>query len=101
MSKEEKAAWKIQAMAKVFLNKLRFRQSLYKLILFKNIVETKIHKEKMQLLFAFEQMIINTEDQDTQEQIEYAQEEIDGDDPYFRDQIAQLYNPLYNGMTDA
>ena len=30
---------------------------------------------------------------------EYTQEEME--DPYFRDQIAQLYNPLYNGMTDA
>jgi len=40
-----------------------FRVSLYKLILLKNIVETKVHKEKMQVLFAFEQLIINTEDQ--------------------------------------
>lgn len=30
----------------------------------KNIIETKIYKEKMQMLFAFEQIIINTEDPD-------------------------------------
>jgi hypothetical protein len=30
----------------------------------KNIIETKVHKEKMQMLFAFEQLIINTEDPD-------------------------------------
>jgi hypothetical protein len=70
------------------------------LILFKNIVETKVHKEKMQLLFAFEQIIINTEEEQDQEQLqEHTQEDME--DPYFRDQIAQLYNPLYNGMTDA
>jgi len=31
-----------------------FRLSLYKLILLKNILDTKLHKEKMQMLFAFE-----------------------------------------------
>ena len=62
VNREEEGARKIQKQAKVFLSKLRFRQALYKLILFKNIVETKVHKERMQLLFAFEQMIINTED---------------------------------------
>ena len=42
----------------------RFRTSLYKLIVLKYIIETKVHKEKMQMLFAFEQLIINTEDPD-------------------------------------
>lgn len=32
-------------------------------MLLKNIVENKVHKEKMQMLYAFEQMIINTEDE--------------------------------------
>lgn len=41
-----------------------FRVALYKLILLKNIVETKMHKERMQVLYAFEQLIINTEDMD-------------------------------------
>jgi hypothetical protein len=31
-----------------------FRVALYKLILLKNIVETKMHKERMQMLYAFE-----------------------------------------------
>ena len=39
-----------------------FRVNLYKLILLKNIVETKVHKERMQMLYCFEQLIINTED---------------------------------------
>ena len=55
---------KIQRQARVYLNCRRFRTSLYKLILLKNIIETKVHKEKMQMLFAFEQLIINTEDPD-------------------------------------
>jgi len=36
------------------LNLQNFRLSLYKLIMIKNIVETKVHKEKMSMLFAFE-----------------------------------------------
>ena len=47
-----------------------FRVALYKLILLKNIVETKIHKEKIQMLYAFEQLIINTEDFDEEEYYE-------------------------------
>jgi hypothetical protein len=43
-----------------------FRIQLYKLILLKNIIDTKVHKEKMQCLFAFEQLIINTEDPNEQ-----------------------------------
>ena len=44
-----------------------FRVALYKLILLKNIVETKMHKERMQLLYSFEQLIINTEEFDENE----------------------------------
>lgn len=32
-------------------------------MLLKNLLENKVHKEKMQMLYAFEQMIINTEDE--------------------------------------
>jgi hypothetical protein len=49
------------------LARKRFRLSLYKLMLFKNIIENKVHKEKMQMLYAFEQMIINTEDENDQD----------------------------------
>ena len=45
------------------LARKHFRLSLYKLMLLKNIIENKVHKEKMQMLYAFEQMIINTEDE--------------------------------------
>ena len=70
------------------------------------------------MLYAFEQLIINTEDFDEEEY--YEQEggsptkfiEIQGaedrikealaneTDPYLREQLEQLYNPLYKGMHD-
>jgi hypothetical protein len=34
--------------------RIRFRTNLYKLIIFRNIIDNKIHKEKMAKLFAFE-----------------------------------------------
>jgi hypothetical protein len=43
------------------ISRIKFRNNLYKLILFRNIIENKIHKEKLQLLYGFEQFIINTE----------------------------------------
>jgi hypothetical protein len=58
------------------LARKRFRLSLYKLMLFKNIVENKVHKEKMQMLYAFEQMIINTEDEDYYEEAGYEEDQI-------------------------
>lgn len=58
----EEAACKIQRQVRVMIARNNFRVSLYKLILLKNILDTKLHKEKMQMLFAFEQLIINTED---------------------------------------
>lgn len=42
-----------------------------------------MHKEKMQMLFAFEQLIINTEAEDTQDPI--VESEGDMEDPYFRE----------------
>lgn len=42
--------------------RLRFRHSLLKMIMLRNIIINKVHNEKMSLLFAFEQLIINTED---------------------------------------
>jgi hypothetical protein len=36
------------------IKKKNFRVNLYKLILFKNIVENKVHREKMSMLYAFE-----------------------------------------------
>jgi len=57
-----KAALVIQRQARVMIARNNFRVALYKLILLKNIVETKMHKERMQMLYAFEQLIINTEE---------------------------------------
>lgn len=48
------AAAKIQRAARKMLARKSFRINLYKLMLFKNIVENKVHKEKMQMLYAFE-----------------------------------------------
>jgi hypothetical protein len=50
----DKAATKIQRAARKMLARKHFRISLYKLMLLKNIVENKVHKEKMQMLYAFE-----------------------------------------------
>ena len=50
--------------------RIRFRNSLYKMILLRNIIENKMHKEKMALLFGFEQFIINTEDYLLDQQIQ-------------------------------
>lgn len=57
-------------------------------MLLRNIVENKVHKEKMSMLYAFEQMIINTEDEDEEYYDEgYGDEGLDAegyvDDPYF------------------
>ena len=46
-------------------------------MLLKNIVENKVHKEKMQMLYAFEQLIINTEDENEQEYYDEAYGEED------------------------
>ena len=45
------------------LSRKHFRLALYKMMLLKNIIENKQHKEKMNMLYAFEQLIINTEDE--------------------------------------
>ncbi len=63
----EQKVIKIQRQARVMLNCKRFRVHFYRLVLLKSILEAKIHKEKMQMLFAFEQLIINTEDPDDSE----------------------------------
>lgn len=59
-----KAAQVIQRQARVMIARNNFRVALYRLILLKNIVDTKIHKERMQMLYCYEQLIINTEDFD-------------------------------------
>lgn len=58
----DESAVKIQRAARKMISRIRFRNSLYKMILLRNIIENKMHKEKMALLFGFEQFIINTED---------------------------------------
>lgn len=48
----------------MWLNRKRFSKRLYRLILVKNLIQAKVHKEQMSVLFAFEQLIMNTEDPD-------------------------------------
>lgn len=61
------------------LNRLRFRRSLFKLLIFRNIVENKVHKENMVKLFAFEQLIINTEEQQELELLKEQEEKEQAD----------------------
>jgi translation initiation factor IF-1 len=44
----------IQTAVRKMLKRKRFRLNLYKLMLVRNIVENKMHKERMQMLYAFE-----------------------------------------------
>ena len=59
----------------MMLSKIRFRTCLYKLILLRNIIENKVHREKMSLLFSFEQLIINTEEAQEEEELRAQEEE--------------------------
>lgn len=69
---------KIQRAVRRMISRKRFRVNLYKMMLFKNLVDNKVHKEKMTMLYAFEQLIINTEDgggEDYYEEDEYGEED--------------------------
>ena len=59
----DESARRIQRAARKMIARIRFRHHLYKLLVFRNIVEMKMHKEKMATLYGFEQLIINTEEQ--------------------------------------
>jgi len=50
----DESAERIQRCARKMLNRIRFRNHLYRLILFKSLLENKVHKEKMATLYAFE-----------------------------------------------
>jgi hypothetical protein len=45
------------------LNRLKFRRNLFKLLILKNVIETKVHKENMVKMFVFERLIANTEEE--------------------------------------
>ena len=55
-------------------------------MLLRNVVENKVHKERMSMLYAFEQLIINTEDGD--EDLEEEEYDFYGEDPN------QPYDPM-------
>jgi hypothetical protein len=50
----DESAIKIQRCVRKMLNRIHFRNNLYRLILMKSLVENKVHKEKMAQLYAFE-----------------------------------------------
>jgi hypothetical protein len=50
----DESAIRIQRAARKMINRINFKNCLYRLILLKNIIETKVYKEKMAVLFAFE-----------------------------------------------
>ena len=50
----ESSVIKIQRSVRKMLMRKRFRLSLYKLMLVRNIIENKVHKERMSMLYAFE-----------------------------------------------
>lgn len=64
----DESAERIQRAARKMIARIRFRTALYKLIIFRNIIENKMHKEKMAKLYAFEQLIINTEEAQEEEE---------------------------------
>jgi hypothetical protein len=75
--------------------RIRFRTALYKLIIFRNIIENKMHKERMALLFSFEQLIINTEEAQEEEEIRQQEEMMalqDLDENSVKEQIMKLTN---------
>lgn len=71
----DESARRIQRAARKMIARIRFRHHLYKLLVFRNIVEMKMHKEKMATLYGFEQLIINTEEQQELELAEQEQQE--------------------------
>ena len=56
---KEDSVVKIQNQYRVYLSRRKFKRSLYKLMIFKNIIDTRIHKEDMKLYRAFEVLFFN------------------------------------------
>jgi hypothetical protein len=58
----------------------------------KNILETKIHKEKLQTLYAFEQLIMNTEDgqQDESSILNSTSGQIESDEERQRKELVKI-----------
>lgn len=57
---KEDSAIKIQNMIRLFLNRRRFKRNLFKLLVFKNIVEAKLHRENMRVYQAFQRLYFST-----------------------------------------
>ena len=92
----DESAERIQRAARRMISRIRFRTALYKLIIFRNIIENKMHKEKMAQLFAFEQLIINTEEAQEEEEMRQQEEELlslqNLDEQGMKEQIMKLTN---------
>ena len=49
----EESCVKIQRLIRTYLNKRRFKRSLFKLLILKNIVDSKLHRDNMRVYRAF------------------------------------------------
>ena len=56
----DEAVEKIQSSFRAFNSRRHFKRSLYKLMIFKNIVDTKVHKIEMGVYRAFEILYFNS-----------------------------------------
>ena len=91
----EEAAERIQNMARKFFARKAFKNELYKLLLLKNIVENKMHKEKMAMLYGFEQLIVNVEEQQSlqdESQIDFIDDEGKQSSNLVQEEIMKLTN---------
>jgi hypothetical protein len=43
------------------VNRVRFRRCLYRLLILRNILESKVYKENLVMMYAYEQLIMNAE----------------------------------------
>lgn len=50
---------KLQRAFRICMNRDRFRRNFYKLVLFRNIVEVRMHREEMVMYKAFEKLVRN------------------------------------------
>ena len=51
---------KLQRAFRICMNRDRFRRNFYKLVLFRNIVEVKMHREEIVVYKAFERLVRNS-----------------------------------------
>ena len=71
LSEEQESATKLQRAFKKILNRIRFQKAFYKLVLFRHLVESKMHKETLILYKAFEKLAKNPKQETQNSMAEY------------------------------